>query len=218
MINILFNLFLMIKFKKVRVHWKSRVRNSVFYGTASVGYGTKVYNSRVGHATYIGRDGYFMNTTIGSYCSIGSNIRVVFGNHPTKDFVSTHPAFYSRNNVDAIKLAPGLFCGEFFDEVKFVNDNFYVDIGSDVWIGDNVIILNGIKIGHGAVIAAGSVVTKNVKPYEVVAGAPAKLKKTRFDAHNIKYLLDLEWWNRGDAWLQANKSKFSNVNKLSEIK
>lgn len=70
-----------------------------------------------------------------------------------------------------------------------------VRIGNDVWIGDNVIIKNGVKIGDGAVVGLGAVVTKDVPPYAVVAGVPAKIIKYRFSDEIISELLELEWWN-----------------------
>ena len=68
-------------------------------------------------------------------------------------------------------------------------------IGNDVWIGDRATILSGVRIGDGAVIGAGSVVTKDVEPYSIVAGNPARPKRTRFDEETIKKLLEIKWWD-----------------------
>ncbi len=70
-----------------------------------------------------------------------------------------------------------------------------MNIGNDVWIGDNVCIKNGITIGDGAVVAMGAVVTKNVPPYAIVGGVPARIIKYRFSEDVIKQLIDLKWWN-----------------------
>ena len=101
---------------------------------------------------------------------------------------------FALKNKDAVKL----------DALKATNDvmgvadaadGYQVIIGNDVWIGANVIILPGVNIGHGAVIAAGAVVTKDVEPYAIVGGVPAKLIKYRFNAEERQKLLSIAWWN-----------------------
>ncbi len=88
--------------------------------------------------------------------------------------------------------------GKYFDNVDFENsalrDNAPIWIGNDVWIGANVIILPGVTIGDGAILAAGAVVTKNVEPYAVVGGVPARIIKKRFDAETIECFLRIKWW------------------------
>ena len=74
-------------------------------------------------------------------------------------------------------------------------DELETALGHDVWIGDNVCIRRGVKVGHGAVVGLGSVVTKNVEPYSIVVGNPAKPVKSRFTDEQISDLLDLEWWS-----------------------
>lgn len=83
-----------------------------------------------------------------------------------------------------------------------------IEIGSDVWIGDNVSVLPNIKIGHGAIIGTGSVVTKDVEPYTIVGGVPAKFIKDRFTEASKKILLTSEWWNWDDETIKANKDFF----------
>ena len=85
-------------------------------------------------------------------------------------------------------------------------------IGSDVWIGDNVIINGGIIVGHGAVIAAGAIVTKNVNPYEIVGGVPAKTIRKRFEPNIITSLLEIEWWNCNDKALSERMKFNASVN------
>ena len=83
-------------------------------------------------------------------------------------------------------------------------------IEEDVWIGSNVVVLSGIKIGRGAVIGAGSVVTKDVKPYSVIAGNPARIVKMRFAESQVAYLEELQWWNWDEKKLRDNLNLFEN--------
>lgn len=117
---------------------------------------------------------------IGDYCSIADNVKIYLGGIHRADWVSTYPfpAFFSGfEHINDFNLTKG-----------------DVIIGSDVWLCANCIILSGVKIGHGAVIGNGAVVTKDVPPYAVVAGNPAKIIKMRFDEATIQVLLKSEWW------------------------
>ena len=130
---------------------------------------------------------------IGSYCAIGKDVKCILNNHDV-DFASVQHSFYKN----------------YFNEAPFsqVKQNISIEIGSDVWIGDNVIILPNITIGHGAVVGAASVVTKSIEPYSIVAGIPAKKIKNRFSDTQIKELLDLEWWSWSDSKIKDNKVFF----------
>lgn len=131
--------------------------------------------------------------TIGSYCSIAGKVQIFLsGNHRT-DWVTTFPLnrrFPTWNHAKKIQN----------ETVSKGN----VTIGSDVWIGYDSLILSGVSIGHGAVIAARAVVTKDVPPYAIVGGNPAKIIKFRFDDHTIASLLDIAWWQ----WEPERVEKF----------
>lgn len=132
---------------------------------------------------------------IGKFCSFGKGVKVITQNHPY-NVISTHPYFYESKfgYLESDNLIPS--CTE---------------IGSDVWIGDSAIILPGCKtVGHGAIIGAGSVVTKNVPDYAIVAGNPAKVIKYRFSADMIEKLLSEKWWESGIDYIIKNKGSLIN--------
>ncbi len=84
-------------------------------------------------------------------------------------------------------------------------------IGNDVWIGSKVLIIGGIEIGNGAIIAAGSVVTTTVLPYEIVGGVPAKKIRSRFTDEQISFLEEIKWWDKSPKWLQENIALFEDI-------
>lgn len=159
---------------------------------------------RIGRYTY-GYQGLLENypfaLTIGRYCSINNTARI-WNNHPI-EYVTTHPfldckMFFSWDKQEKREE----YCkryGRFFNNVdyenSFIRNNEPVIIGNDVWIGANVIILPGVTIGDGAILAAGAVITKNVEPYAVVGGVPAKIIRFRFDEEVIQKFLKIKWWD-----------------------
>lgn len=125
--------------------------------------------------------------SIGRYCSIASNVYIGGGEHPT-NWLSTNPFQYAPNHVVRRDLPePGQSAALFSQPPAVV-------IGHDVWIGAQSTVLRGVNLGHGCVVAAGAVVTRDVPPYAVVAGVPARVIKHRFDAKTRKRLLALRWW------------------------
>jgi serine acetyltransferase len=100
-----------------------------------------------------------------------------------------------------------------FNENRFLDykKNIIIRIGNDVWIGNNVTILGGVSVGNGAIIGAGAVVTKNVEPYSIVGGVPAKVLKYRFDETSRKSLLNFAWWEKDIQWIKKHAVEFSNV-------
>lgn len=127
-------------------------------------------------------------SSIGRFCSLGNSISIGPGNHPV-DWLSTSPFQYDGLYLNDRELR------EFGSTGKRFPGPSPVSIGNDVWIGSNVIILRGVNIGDGAILAAGAVVTKDVPPYAVVGGVPAKILKYRFHESIIDRLLKIQWWD-----------------------
>ena len=161
--------------KKAKFGIFVRQKNVQYGGNNSVGNGTHIEDCIIGKHTYISSQCSILHARIGNFCSIGNNVQIIFGDHPTKQFVSTHPAFYSKNPVSGVSFVrENKFC-----EFKYVDKNkhYMLEIGNDVWIGANAVILRGVKIGNGAVIAAGAIVNRNVPDYAIVGGVPARYIK-----------------------------------------
>lgn len=166
---------------------------------------TSVSGSKIGRYTYINYDCFLCDCIIGSFCSIAYNVRISKWTHPTKGFISSSPVFYSIDNC----------CGKSFVNKNLFNEEKTIDgydciIGNDVWIGADVIIIGGVSIGNGAIIGTGSVVTKDVPPYSIVGGVPAKVIRYRYTEEEIKILERIKWWNKPDEWLEENAMLFSN--------
>lgn len=171
--------------------------NSKIDKTAKVYSGTEFYNSSIGRHSYIGYNSEVHSCDIGSFCSIANQLIVGGANHPL-NWVSTSPVFYN------VLGGTGRHLGN--HEIAPLKRTI---IGNDVWIGSRVTIMQGLNIGTGAVIGAGSIVTKDVPPYAVVAGSPARIIKYRFDENTIQKLLNSKWWELSDEELKLY-SKYIN--------
>jgi len=150
-----------------------------------------VYGSvSLGKFTYINVNSViYPRVEIGRYCSIARNCEIGVANHPIH-YLSSHPFQFDKTIFKN---------NQHYQEINKVNWNPHLEtvIGNDVWIGAKVIINSGLKIGHGSIIAAGSVVTKNIPPYAIVGGIPARVIKYRFSEETIQELLVLKWWELG---------------------
>lgn len=135
----------------------------------------------IGEHTYgtIIRRGDMNNITVGKYCSLASGIVADSGFNHNTEFISTYP-FNVMKGVEA----------------KHINTcKGDINIGNDVWIGEDVLIMAGVNIGNGAVIGARSIVTKDVPPYSINVGIPNKTIKSRFTVNQIQSLLKIKWWD-----------------------
>lgn len=207
---------LVYKMKKVNIIVNSTLINkkTKLSGSNSIGKNTAVYNSKVGFGTYIGCNCDLSNCEIGNYSSIGNNILVLANNHPVSGFVSTHPAFHRATHPLMKNLGLSFSNNDLYPENKYVKERVQVVIGSDVWIGNDVKILPGVSIGDGAVIASGAIVTKDVSPYSISGGVPAKHIKFRFSEDKVEWLINYKWWYLSKDTLKKNYELFSNIDNL----
>jgi acetyltransferase-like isoleucine patch superfamily enzyme len=164
---------------------------------SSVGRDVELINSTLGRYSYVSYASRVANCDIGPFCSIGWHTIISPGFHPT-DHVSTHPIFYSDQAQ----------CATTWIEKSAQVENGRTIIGPDVWIGVNAVILDNVKIGVGAIIAASAVVTKDIEPYTVVGGVPAKPIRARFDEATKDKLIASEWWEMSAEWLHKNRGLF----------
>jgi acetyltransferase-like isoleucine patch superfamily enzyme len=166
-------------------------------------------NSRLGRGSYIGANCSFNEVEIGKYCSIGSNVKVITANHPTRDFVSTHPSFFSLSKQAGFTHVSE----QKFEEQRYLDKTkrISVSIGNDVWIGEEVMIFGGVRINDGAIIGARALVTRDIPSFSKVAGIPAREIGKRFNNEQIEFLLKLKWWDKDEAWIMEHAPLFSNI-------
>jgi len=131
---------------------------------------------------------FIARAMVGAFCAIGARTAINPFNHPV-DWLSIHEFQYHPRSFDWVPEYND------FERLERTPDMFrHVTIGNDVWTGHNVNILSGVSVGDGAVIGAGSVVTKDVPAFAIVAGAPAQVRRLRFPERTIERLLRLKWW------------------------
>lgn len=168
---------------------------------AKVNSQTQIYNSSMGRFSYLGRKSALICADVGMYCSIGDEVKVGLGIH-TLSYLSTSPLFTEKCNGT----------GSSWVDKDTVYPYKKVIVGNDVWIGERAMIMGGVNIGDGAVIGAGAIVTKDVPPYAIVAGIPAKVIKYRFSDEIIQSLLQIKWWNTNEETLKLHLDLFQTKN------
>lgn len=183
--------------------------DNMFGGNNYIGEETSALNSSIGYGTYILEKCYFRNACIGKYCSIGAEVKAVSREgHPARKFVSTSPMFYLKET----------FLDTYVDENRFdiykkceKDARYNIIMGSDVWIGTRALLMGPLVIGDGAIIGAGAVVNKDVPPYAIVAGVPARIIGYRFHDEQIEKLMHLKWWDKPEEWIKEHVNQFNDI-------
>ncbi|URQ75583.1 MAG: antibiotic acetyltransferase [Candidatus Ochrobactrum gambitense] len=169
-----------------RIHSTAQLKSSKLGRYADIGERVILREVTVGDFTYFERNGEGIYAEIGKFCSIAANVRINALEHPMER-LTTHKLSYRPNEYFRYLGVDG--------EFRARRQAKRVVIGNDVWIGHGAVITPGVTVGHGAVIGANAVVTRDVAPYTVVGGVPAKLIRKRFDDAISERLLKLSWWD-----------------------
>ncbi|WAH44127.1 acetyltransferase [Alicyclobacillus fastidiosus] len=185
-----------------RIHRTARVVESEIGSWADIGAGSNIYLSTVGDYSYTAGDAQIVYTDVGKFCSVASHVRLNPGNHPMWR-VTQHHFTYRRQAYEFDTRDDE----EFFEWRK----EHRVIIRHDVWIGHNATVMPGVKVGTGAVIGAGAVVTKDVDPYTIVVGVPAKPLRPRFPKEVADRLLTIAWWDWPRDVLEERFNDFLNL-------
>jgi acetyltransferase-like isoleucine patch superfamily enzyme len=186
-------------------------KNSVFEGMNKI-HPDSYFKGMMGYGSYIGWNS-FLDAKIGRYSSIAPFVRCNIGKHPFTKFVSTSPVFYSKSQYKN---------GGTFTEMDRYEETVYADkeskygivIGNDCWVGEGVFFVGGVTVGDGAVVLAHAVVDKDVSPYAIVGGVPAKIIKYRFDEDTIAFLMKIKWWEKDREWLIRNIGLMEDIEKM----
>ncbi|WP_241156642.1 CatB-related O-acetyltransferase [Adlercreutzia sp. ZJ305] len=177
--------------------FSSNAFDSTIDKTAVLRQNVRFYGSSLGRYSYICRDSLIQHTNIGSFCSISEGCVIGLPSHPTT-FLSSSPVFLSGGN----------YLKKHFANAPY-DDCETTCIGSDVWIGCNVLVKSGVSIGDGAVIGAGSIVTKDIPAFSIAVGVPAKVIGMRFEDEVVELIKKIAWWNWPDERLVENGALFT---------
>ena len=195
----------------ISVGSSSIIIDSSFENTANIDKNSCINRCSIGKYFGLGNFSYVADTDIGKFCTFASRISISPFNHPT-NLLSVHE-FQYRNLEQAFSETIIKTKSTIQDELREKR----TFIGNDVWIGDNAVVLKGISLNHGVIVGAGSVVTKDVEPYSIVVGNPARVTKKRFKDKTIEELLALKWWDLSIADMKG--CDFQNIEKaINQIK
>ena len=159
--------------------------------------GARLQDVAIAGYSYVGYESRVQNAEIGCFCSIAPEVRIGLGRHPTS-LVSSYPGLYESRASAAVRLGGTAAFDEYLP----------VRIGNDVYIGTRAMVLDGVEVGDGAVVAAGAVVTRHVPPYAIVGGVPSRVLKYRFAPAVIEGLLEIAWWDWSESEVRERASDF----------
>jgi len=209
------HLYLKIKWhRKLWLHPTAGVSlKSTFEGGNKI-HARTVFDGHLGFCSYIAPDCQIYGK-IGRFVSIAPFCRFTAGMHPyTYPSATTSPVFFSLMKQCGFTYADRQMADEFrwADPEK----KYAVVVGNDCWLQTNVTVMSGVTIGDGAVVLAGAIVTKDVPPYAIVGGIPARILKYRYDPDDIDFLLSFRWWERGERWWKENWRLLSSIDDLKK--
>lgn len=182
------------------VHERVSLTNAQLGPWTEVGSDSVLENVVLGAYSYTQPFGIFQNTVVGKFANIAAQVRIGPTMHPM-DRPTLHHFTYRRTFYDLADTDDEAFFAWRKAQVAFV--------GHDTWIGHGAIIMPGVTVGDGAIVGSGAVVTKNVAPFTVVGGVPAKVIKRRFDEKTAEALTELAWWDWDHATLKERLADFS---------
>ena len=200
-----------------QVAWSCSItRRSQLEGMNRI-YSNTAFNGRLGYGSYI-CERCCLSADVGRFTSIASHVRCTSGRHPYQaPFATTAPCFFSLNKRHWQN--GGTFAKrQCYEEFSYYEKEreIAVKIGNDCWIGDGAFLVGGVQVGDGAVVLAHAVVTKDVPPYAIVGGVPARVIRYRYDEETIAFLQRIQWWNNSPSWFKDHWELLCDIKKLKK--